>query len=529
MNAKVKEGDEPYAHIDDQGRYHVQLFPDLKDAGSHWIRMGQPYAGAHYGQHFPLHKGTEVLLTFVDGDIDRPIISAAVPNPQTPSPVTSANREQNAIITAQSNYLVLNDHKDEQRLVMGSPTKETFLQLGHHQKAAIDGVQPGAHSGVVDGALLHSQGDILEGAHGNVEQAAGEHMTHRAGESLVQSSKMIGVSAKKTLVGTAGSRMRLEAQDSLFAQGGSEAMLAGKFIKIVSGWTKTHVLDFPAHKVEHNLEQHGAENEAQVASHDASATSRAALVTAVGETLEMLATKAVEAAFSLVKIRRPRLSAKAAGLTAARIATAAALGRIELFASGAVEAIAMAGMAKLGTMLGTTEVFGQQVDIAGHWEIKAASKRMVEVAGDQHVHLMAPGSDGAVEAYGTKATNVGFIDQADEHANHGPSKNVHVRANECVETKVGDWNLRVSSGQGDSPKEGLFLYRGKNDPDGDRITIRENLCRIQLGPDVRVTLDKDMIQLVVGPSKVTAHRQGGASLKGPEVSLNGHLKVLRPD
>ena len=57
---------------------------------SSWLRMAQPYAGENHGMHFPLHKGTEVLLTFIDGDPDRPIVQGAVPNAETSSPVTSA-------------------------------------------------------------------------------------------------------------------------------------------------------------------------------------------------------------------------------------------------------------------------------------------------------------------------------------------------------------------------------------------------------------------------------------------------------
>ncbi|MCK5453596.1 MAG: type VI secretion system tip protein VgrG, partial [Calditrichia bacterium] len=86
MNAKVDAaGKGEHAEIDDQGRYKVILPFDLngnKDGeASHYIRMIQPYAGPDYGFHFPLHKGTEVLLTFIDGNPDRPVISGAVPNP----------------------------------------------------------------------------------------------------------------------------------------------------------------------------------------------------------------------------------------------------------------------------------------------------------------------------------------------------------------------------------------------------------------------------------------------------------------
>ncbi|MGM0643796.1 MAG: hypothetical protein ACQETC_08490, partial [Thermodesulfobacteriota bacterium] len=49
-----------------------------------------------------LHKGTEVMLTFLDGDPDRPIIAGAVPNPETASPVTSANQTRSSIQTGRS-------------------------------------------------------------------------------------------------------------------------------------------------------------------------------------------------------------------------------------------------------------------------------------------------------------------------------------------------------------------------------------------------------------------------------------------
>jgi type VI secretion system secreted protein VgrG len=61
--------------------------------------MLQNHAGANYGTHFPLKPGTEVLIAFVNGDPDRPVIVGAAPNPLTPSPVNSANRSTHRIKT----------------------------------------------------------------------------------------------------------------------------------------------------------------------------------------------------------------------------------------------------------------------------------------------------------------------------------------------------------------------------------------------------------------------------------------------
>lgn len=135
MNATIDAaGDGQYAEIDDEGRYKVILPFDQSgnSAGkaSRWIRMAQPYAGANYGMHFPLHKGTEVLLTFVDGDPDRPIISGSVPNPDTMSPVTGGNQTRSVIRTGGKNEIALEDTDGGQLIKMSTPTENTFFRMG---------------------------------------------------------------------------------------------------------------------------------------------------------------------------------------------------------------------------------------------------------------------------------------------------------------------------------------------------------------------------------------------------------------
>jgi type VI secretion system secreted protein VgrG len=80
------------AKIDEQGRYTVRFVFDAADAtsralSSRLVRMIQPHAGPNYGMHFPLKPGIEVLMVFLDGDPDRPLILGSAPNPITPSPV----------------------------------------------------------------------------------------------------------------------------------------------------------------------------------------------------------------------------------------------------------------------------------------------------------------------------------------------------------------------------------------------------------------------------------------------------------
>ena len=91
------------AKIDPEGRYLVRLLFDAAGSGerraSRPIRMAQPLAGPGYGVHFPLRPGTEVVIAFVDGDPDRPIVVGSVPNQITPSPVVRANSVESRIKT----------------------------------------------------------------------------------------------------------------------------------------------------------------------------------------------------------------------------------------------------------------------------------------------------------------------------------------------------------------------------------------------------------------------------------------------
>jgi len=96
MNAVIDaEGSGTEAELDVHGRYKVRVTFDRTRKGdakaSQSVRMMTPYAGTDYGMHYPLRKGTEVLLTFIDGDPNRPIIAGAVPNADTPSVANTDN------------------------------------------------------------------------------------------------------------------------------------------------------------------------------------------------------------------------------------------------------------------------------------------------------------------------------------------------------------------------------------------------------------------------------------------------------
>ncbi len=105
------------APIDELGRYTIILPMDAADAeenrlpgkASRKIRMAQASAGQNYGIHFPLHVGTEVAIIHLDGDPDRPVIMASIPNAETVSPVVQDNATQSRIKSRTGILIELDD------------------------------------------------------------------------------------------------------------------------------------------------------------------------------------------------------------------------------------------------------------------------------------------------------------------------------------------------------------------------------------------------------------------------------------
>ena len=136
ISAKVDAaaGGGEYAYLDDQGRYKVTLPFDLAGSspgkGSSWLRMAQPYAGTDQGFHFPLLQGTEVLLTFIDGDPDRPVIAGAVPNAETASVVTGEDSAINRIRSASGSQITIDDRQGQEKVHIMSPGGKDQIMLG---------------------------------------------------------------------------------------------------------------------------------------------------------------------------------------------------------------------------------------------------------------------------------------------------------------------------------------------------------------------------------------------------------------
>jgi type VI secretion system secreted protein VgrG len=104
----------PSAELDGEGRYRIKLLFDTvprEGKCSKRVRMSQPHAGPGHGMHFPLRPGVEVAIVFANGDVDRPIIVGALPNPVTPSPTVDKNSRHNILNTVSGIRMTMRDSR----------------------------------------------------------------------------------------------------------------------------------------------------------------------------------------------------------------------------------------------------------------------------------------------------------------------------------------------------------------------------------------------------------------------------------
>ncbi|MGB1465267.1 MAG: type VI secretion system Vgr family protein [Alcanivorax nanhaiticus] len=166
FSALVEGDGSEYAYLDDQGRYRIRFPFDLSDTpkgeASPPVRLMQPYGGPDSGLHLPLHAGTEVMLSCVNGDIDRPVILGALSNPVTPGPVSASNPSQHILRTRGGNELLMEDRAGEESIELFTRDRQNRLSLD---------------------ARADAQQVTLESIDGDMTIRAGSNMTTEVGGS----------------------------------------------------------------------------------------------------------------------------------------------------------------------------------------------------------------------------------------------------------------------------------------------------------------------------------------------------------
>ncbi|WP_065833076.1 type VI secretion system Vgr family protein [Pseudomonas syringae] len=132
MLADWKSANTPY--LNSEGCYKVR-FPFVRASKSGtlcsaFVRMASMSSGVEHGMNLPLLPGTEVLVSFLGGDPDRPIIIGSVPNAVNKNKVNETNKTQSGLSSPLGHFLAMDDVPTGPLMKMGSPAGQSSLTFG---------------------------------------------------------------------------------------------------------------------------------------------------------------------------------------------------------------------------------------------------------------------------------------------------------------------------------------------------------------------------------------------------------------
>jgi len=211
------EGDGEYAELNESGEYKVQM-PFVvtdKSAGkcSAWIRKSSESSGSNgQGMHFPLRKGAEVLLSFINGDPDQPVIIGTVPNSATSNVVTNDNRTQSKLQSSAGNSIIMEDKALLASLFMGSPMLASSLTLG--APLGIDAKTAGLISLASAGNAVITSASAV-----NVNSATGINLTTTTAPVIITALNLTdAVGTKTALVAGSNDEVSYNKTDTVLGQ-----------------------------------------------------------------------------------------------------------------------------------------------------------------------------------------------------------------------------------------------------------------------------------------------------------------------
>ncbi|MBN1550307.1 type VI secretion system tip protein VgrG [bacterium] len=224
-------GEEIYTDDKKLGRIKVRLNWDISDTSdeesSCWMRIARTYAGANWGHHFMPRAGNEVLVIFIDGDPDRPLVIGSVHNASNIPPVKlPEDKYQNIIFTPFGHKIILEDKSGSEKIELFTKDKQNYISLDHgsggHQ-IKIESIQGKMDVNIKKTITTKTEQDLIVEAKGNVSSTSKLKTTIKSKNDFTLNS-----GAKTTV--TSDGQMNVTGKQAITIQGSS-----GGDVKITQG------------------------------------------------------------------------------------------------------------------------------------------------------------------------------------------------------------------------------------------------------------------------------------------------------
>lgn len=234
---------------DELGRVKVQFVWDLEgdydERSSAWLRVAQSWAGAGFGAQFLPRVGMEVLVGFVAGDVDRPIVVGCLHNGGSPPPfhfpeerTKSGFRTRTSVGGGGFSELVIDDRRDAESVSIRSERALAINVLGDHS-LLVGGASTERFASVdleVGGPATYRI------AEDHTEHIGGSERRNIAGDVAVTIGRNLVLGVAEAATVRVGGEARVQVEDSLDVlagvgdDGGVLSLRAGTNVAIGAGW-----------------------------------------------------------------------------------------------------------------------------------------------------------------------------------------------------------------------------------------------------------------------------------------------------
>ena len=114
-------------------KFHWDRSEEKDQRASCWVRVAQASAGSKWGSWFLPHVGHEVLVSFLEGDPDRPIVVGSVYNGNNQLPVkTPVNGHLSVMRDVAGNQIVMDAKPGKEDVQISCPNNHSVVKLGKH-------------------------------------------------------------------------------------------------------------------------------------------------------------------------------------------------------------------------------------------------------------------------------------------------------------------------------------------------------------------------------------------------------------
>ncbi|MFC3023644.1 type VI secretion system tip protein VgrG [Vibrio zhugei] len=218
---------------DDNGRVKVHFpwdrYSSADEHSSCWVRVSQGWAGSQYGMLAIPRIGHEVIVSFLNGDPDQPIITGRTYHATNTAPYPLPDNKTKTVIRSET-------HQGEGFNELSFEDQADSEQIHVHAQKDYEGLIENDHT-----QLIHNDKHLTVDRDSYSQVKNNRHLTIR-GESRTKITKNHNVDVKgslqqkvtdKTIV-DAGSEVHLKAGNKIVLNGGDEMTLkvGGSFIKM---------------------------------------------------------------------------------------------------------------------------------------------------------------------------------------------------------------------------------------------------------------------------------------------------------